>query len=68
MNIVKVMVVSQILAEAVEALGSIPSGHLYAHVMNHIDLETYNAAIKALTDDKKVQLAHHELTWIGGKK
>ncbi len=34
------------LAEAVEELGEVPSGHLYTRVMNHLSIEQYNRAIE----------------------
>ncbi len=33
------------LYEAISALGEVPSGHLYAHVMGHLTMEQYNSLI-----------------------
>jgi hypothetical protein len=36
------------LAEAIQSLGRVPSGELYAQVMGHLTLEQYNATISVL--------------------
>jgi hypothetical protein len=57
------------IADAIRDLGSVPSGHLYAHVMGRMGLETYQAIIKVLVDGGLVrQDASHLLTWIGPAK
>lgn len=52
-----------ILKEVLDALhaaikdsgpNGIPSGHLYAMVMGHLDLDTYNKFIQALKDAGKI--------------
>ncbi len=54
------------LAEAIRDLGSVPSGHLYAHVMGHMSLETYEALIDTLiAADLIEQDCSHLLTWKG---
>lgn len=54
-----------LLAETIRDLKEVPSGHLYASVMNHMCLDTYNAYIGALKGAKLVKEEHHLLTWIG---
>ncbi len=61
----KVAQLATILAETIQALGEVPSGHLYAHVMQHVDLEVYQAAIDVLVRAKLVKNSNHLLTWIG---
>ncbi len=53
------------LGEAIKDLGSVPSGHLYAHVMGHMSLDNYNAAIGLLKRAGAVKEENHLLTWIG---
>jgi len=54
------------LAEAIRDLGSVPSGHLYATVMGHMDLQTYESFIQHLVGAKLVrQDPSYLLTWIG---
>lgn len=55
-----------ILAEAIEALGEVPSGHLYARMMGHMDLETYQAVITQLKRAGLVAESNHLLTWTEG--
>lgn len=52
------------LGEAIKDLGSVPSGHLYAHVMGHMSLDSYNAAIGLLKRAGAVKEENHLLTWI----
>ena len=40
------------VADAIKALGSIPSGHLYARLMPHMSLEAYQAIIGVLKQAK----------------
>jgi hypothetical protein len=55
-----------VVGEAIQKLGEIPSGHLYAAVMSRIDLETYEKIITALVAAKRVRRDRsHLLTWVG---
>jgi hypothetical protein len=56
------------IAEAIKDLGSVPSGHLYARVMGHVDIHTYNTIIALLKDAKIVAEHNHLLTYIGPQK
>lgn len=59
----------QAMAEAIRDLGSVPSGHLYAQVMGHMDLPTYDRIIDTLIRTGLVRKdASHLLTWVGGGK
>jgi hypothetical protein len=53
------------LAEAIRALGSVPSGHLYARVMGALSLEAYQSLIRSLVSAGLVRNSSHMLTWIG---
>ena len=54
------------VGEAIKALGSVPSGHLYAQLMPYMSLETYNKIIAILVRAGGVKEERHLLTWIGG--
>lgn len=53
------------VGEAIKDLGSVPSGHLYARLMGHMDLTTYNKLIGILKQADLVKEENHLLTWIG---
>ena len=57
---------TKIVGEAIRDLGSVPSGHLYAAVMDHLDIHKYNLIIDKLIEAKLVRRDRsHLLTWIG---
>jgi hypothetical protein len=62
------MIYVRVVADAIKELGSVPSGHLYAGLMGHMDLRTYNAVIKFLTEEGLVTQSNHLLTWVGDQK
>lgn len=54
------------IADCIRRLGSVPSGHLYARLMGHMSLETYEALIGILIEAGKVKRhPSHLLVWIG---
>ena len=53
------------LAEAIRALKTVPSGHLYAQVMGHMTIEFYERAVGVLKGAGLVAEANHQLTWVG---
>lgn len=58
------------VAEAVQGLGSVPSGHLYARLMQYFTLEQYEAVISLLVEQGRIQRDRrtpHLLTWVGKK-
>lgn len=55
------------LADAIRALGSVPSGVLYAQCMPHMDLPTYQKAIGMLKGAGLVREDCHVLFWTGPK-
>lgn len=54
------------VAEAIQELKEVPSGHLYAQLMGVMDLRTYNAVISALKKAGLITESNHLLTWVGG--
>lgn len=53
------------VASAIQALGTVPSGELYARVMSHLSLQQYESIIRALKAAKLVDEKNHLLRWIG---
>ena len=53
------------VADVIRALGSVPSGHLYARLMGKISLDDYNAVIGALKTAGVVKEENFLLTWVG---
>ena len=53
------------VADAIKTLGSVPSGHLYAHLMGALTLTQYQAVIGILKVQGKVTERNHLLTWVG---
>jgi hypothetical protein len=51
------------LAEAIREAGTIPSGHLWAASMGHMDFETYSKAIRMLAQAGVIKTSNHTLTW-----
>jgi hypothetical protein len=60
-----VLTLINVIAEAIEALGTVPSGHLYARVMQYMSLATYETILRMLEDAGKITIKHHEITWKG---
>lgn len=56
------------VGEVIRDLGSIPSGHLYAHLMGRMSLDTYNSLIGILKQANLVEEKNHLLTWVGPKE
>lgn len=53
------------VAETIKTLGSVPSGHLYAQLMDRMSLETFESLIGILKRAKLVEENNHLLTWVG---
>lgn len=54
------------LTEAIRQLGEIPSGHLYAQVCSHMDLQTYTSLIERIKGAGLVEESQGGmLTWVG---
>ena len=52
------------IAEAIRSLGAVPSGHLYARVMDKLSLDQYNQIIGILKKQGLISETHYELKWI----
>jgi len=54
------------IAEAIQTLGEVPSGHLYARVMGHMDIHAYERIIATLIKaGLVVQDRSYMLRWTG---
>lgn len=63
-----VLQATRAVADAIKALGEVPSGHLYAHLMGKLDLAAYTRIIDILKSAKLVsEDGFHLLRWIGPK-
>jgi len=60
-----ITVVKDILLETIREAGpnGIPSGHLYAALMGHLSLDSYQALIGMLKTAGKVKESYHVLTY-----
>lgn len=55
-------IMSSFLGAMIAAGGSIPSGHLYAAVMGHINIDLYDALISKMIEMKYITKSNHLLT------
>lgn len=63
------LAVMKAVADAIRDLGEVPSGELYARVMQHMDLRTYDRIIDRLIGAGLVQrTGSHLLRWVGPKE
>lgn len=53
------------VGDTIRDLGEVPSGHLYARLMDRINERTYNAIIDQLKRAKLVEQRGYRLIWIG---
>jgi hypothetical protein len=57
----------QAVAEAIRELGEVPSGHLYARLMDQFSLAQFEQVLDALKGAGLVRESNaHLLTWVGG--
>lgn len=56
------------VGDTIRDLGSVPSGELYARLMGHMTLNTYNMLIERLKGAGVVKEEAHLLTWTGPAK
>ena len=55
------------VADAIRDLKEVPAGHLYAGLMGHMSLETFESILGILVSAGVVRRSgSHLLTWIGG--
>lgn len=56
------------IGESIQELGSVPSGHLYARLMDRMTIEDYEAAIGLLIRTRLVRREpFHLLVWAGSE-
>ncbi len=53
------------VAEAIQELKEVPSGHLYAMVCGHIGYDRYQAIIGTLKRAGLIKVENHLIVWIG---
>lgn len=61
----EMLVMVAAVGEAISQLSPVPSGHLYARVMDKMDLGMYSSIIELLIRADLVKRSSHLLTWIG---
>jgi hypothetical protein len=54
------------VADAIRELKEVPSGHLYAQLMGHMSLETYNQIIGLLKRADLIIEKNYLISWKGG--
>jgi hypothetical protein len=58
--------IANALKDAIKELGQVPAGVLYANVMGHMSLDTFETIISILVKENVVRRdASHMLTYIG---
>ena len=57
--------IAAVVGDAIRELKSVPSGHLYARLMGHMSLDSYNGCIRLLKQANLVEESNHLLTWVG---
>lgn len=58
--------IASAIAGAIKDLGEVPSGHLYARVMGHMSLQTYELILTMLQRAGLIEVKNHLITWTGG--
>lgn len=53
------------MTDTIRVAGRVPSGELYAQVMGHMDIHTYNAIVARIKGTGLVIEKSHELIWVG---
>jgi len=51
------------VADAIKELGRVPSGSLYATLMNHLTIDQYNQIVSVLKNAGLVKDVYGELVW-----
>jgi hypothetical protein len=62
------LLLTRAVADTIQELGQVPSGHLYAQLLDRVSLETYTRIIALLKRaDLVTEDGFHMLTWKGPK-
>jgi hypothetical protein len=64
----KTIQIAVVVVEAIRELGSVPNGHLYAHVMGMLSFDEYQRIIAILKESGLVKEENHLLTYVGPKE
>ena len=64
-KVAAVIGVLEALASAIRDLGRVPSGHLYAQVLGHMSLQTYESMVQLLVESGVVGRDGDVLVWKG---
>lgn len=64
-QVASAIAVVQTIAEAVRVAGKIPSGHLYAMIMDKVSIQAFESAVALLKRAGLVGESNHELSWTG---
>lgn len=59
--------VIHIISETIRELKQVPSGYLYAQVMNHVTATQYAKILEILTNAQVITISNHLITWVGPK-
>jgi len=62
-----VIEITAVFAKIIQLHGRIPSGELYARVMDKINLQNYQFILDVLVEMKMIKIVAHELIWIGNE-
>jgi hypothetical protein len=55
------------ITEIIRTSGEVPSGELYAYLMDKMSLETYNRILSTIKSSGLVVEKNHLLVWVGPK-
>ena len=58
----------RVIADTIRDLGTVPSGELYAHVMEHLTIQQYTKVIDILKRTGLVTESGHLLRWVEPKR
>lgn len=64
-QIIAAIKITMAVAEAIKALGSVPSGELYARLMDRMSIDQYNMIIGNIERAGMISVKNHLITWIG---
>lgn len=63
-----VIEITRAVAEAIRDLGEVPSGELYARLMDKLDIRSYDFIIDTLLRAGVITRNNHVLAWVGPRK
>jgi endo-1,4-beta-mannosidase len=54
-----------VIGSGIQKLGGIPSGYLYAQMMDMVSIDEYQLVLATLVKLKVISVKNHYITWIG---